>query len=572
MMSGYSDSVVAASTAEASAKAQPHLLRVLIVDDNAVNLAVLGKLLRKNFSHLLDSPPVAVDSALKALQLLQDNVYDLILMDIQMPFLSGVDCTRRIRQGIDGVLAANRQTTIVAVTTAVGTEPEALYRRSGFDGLIGKPVKSEAMTELLEPLLAAAREAAPSVETLTIKGQAVTPPLPVVPITGERCFFIPQSSGTDSANSTAPSITETRNFEALLKEQTRISLFRYGACAIARTNSAAGVSDRRRIRDYDIESSSSSPSIGSSDDEKVRRGADADVHETMAEDTDSSRVRSSSSGPSPKWSRAGRGHSITISQSGLNEQIHREMQAADMHVPSQRVRQRPQPARLSAPMLVFQRPSPDKALAGFDMTTEDATEDEEESFAVDEPLSPFSHFGNSGNGNMTSQLFASLQQRTQQQPSPSKSRSSPSAPFGSRWTGNVYGVTRRSSSMGGSASSGDSSSPGSGASSSRSGSLAMDFDGEGTTPLTTPDNESAHFALAPIDEHKVGSALDSLPSPLSSPHDEGKLEYPMVGRGGSATLPRKTSPWRPPLERQTATRDVVTVAKVLHDQFKDFRL
>lgn len=587
MMPGPFDSVTAVPAAESSPQIQPHLLRVLIVDDNAVNLAVLAKLLRKKFSHLLDGPPVAVDSALKALQLLQHNVYDLILMDIQMPFLSGVDCTRRIRQGVDGVLTANRQTTIVAVTTAIGTEPEALYRRSGFDGLIGKPVKSEAMTQLLEPLLAAAREAAPSVESIVSKGQTITPPLPVVPITGERCFFMPQTSGdTESAKDTAPSITKTRNFEALLKEQTRISLFRYGACAIARTNSAAGVSDRRRIRDYDVESSSSSPSIGSSEDEKMRRRAGTSA---LMPDTESSRVRPSSNGPSPKWSRAGRGHSLTISQSGLNEQIYREMQAADMHVRSPRVSQRPHPTRLSAPTIVFQQPSPDKVLAGSDTNTEDATEGDEENYATDEPLSPFSYFGNSGNRNVSSQLFASLQQRDQhlqQQPSPSKSRSNSSAAFAARWTGGPYGANRRSGSMGGSVSSADSSSPGSGSSSSRSGSLSTDFDGPSTTPLTTPDNEHSHFALAPIEEHKAGCVLEALPSPVLSPSNSNdddddvhidvdadvKATFPKVPKAGSATLPgTKTSPWRPPLERQTATREVVTVARVLQEQFKDFR-
>jgi hypothetical protein len=118
--------------------------------------------------------------------------------------------------------------------------------------------------------------------------------------------------------------------------------------------------------------------------------------------------------------------------------------------------------------------------------------------------------------------------------------------------------------------------------------LSTDFDGPGTTPLTTPDNEHSHFALAPIEEHKTACMLEALPSPHSSPNydddnnahidvdvdaDAVKAMFPKVPRTGSATLPRtKTSPWRPPLERQTATREVVTVARVLHEQFKDFRI
>ncbi|PWN28735.1 CheY-like protein, partial [Jaminaea rosea] len=135
-----------------NAHADKHLLRVLVVDDNALNLSVLTRLLKKKFSDILDGPPVAVDSGLKALQLLRSNVFDVILMDIEMPFLSGVDCTKRIRAGQDGVLQINRTARIVAVTTAVGDEPEILYRRTGFDGLIGKPVVYDSINELLAPL------------------------------------------------------------------------------------------------------------------------------------------------------------------------------------------------------------------------------------------------------------------------------------------------------------------------------------------------------------------------------------------------------------------------------------
>lgn len=279
-----------------------HLLRVLVVDDNALNLSVLTKLLRKKFAHMLDDAPVAVDSGLKALQLLRENVYDVVLMDIQMPFLSGVDCTQRIRQGADGIIEANRFATVVAVTTATGDEPEALYRRSGFDGLIAKPVRQNAMDELLSPLLSAARDAASEVDVIDVNGSPTMPPLPMSPIDGDRLFFLPTDrKGSDCA----PEITKSRNFELLLKEQTRISLHRYGANAMARTGVLPGVSDRRRLRQYDDEASDELDPLAPSRLRELAR-------------------------------HRRRPGSLTISQSDLNAQIQREMEAAKLFLPRSR--------------------------------------------------------------------------------------------------------------------------------------------------------------------------------------------------------------------------------------------
>ena len=111
-------------------------LRVMIVDDNHINLTLLERLLNRRFAHLLEEPPTAVDSALKAIQLLRHNVYDCIFMDIQMPLLSGLEASIRIRKAEDNVLSINSGCHIVAVTTVVSTEPEAAYRRARMDGMI----------------------------------------------------------------------------------------------------------------------------------------------------------------------------------------------------------------------------------------------------------------------------------------------------------------------------------------------------------------------------------------------------------------------------------------------------
>lgn len=319
-----------AQALDTAAKGQPHMLRVLVVDDNALNLAVLTRLLRKRFSHMLDGAPVAVDSALKALQLLRENVFDVILMDIQMPFLSGVDCTERIRAGVEGVLDTNRYATIIAVTTATGVEPEELYRRSGFDGIIGKPVKFEVMQEFLTPLHRVASDASHQIAPISLDGQLVTPAIPVMPLIGERIFFVP-SVHRNSPH--APSITLSADFETLLKQQTRTSLRRFGAYAISRTGTLPGSSDRRRLRQYDNgdddsssqgSSGASSPPASSTTDESIT----TDDPSLGTRDL-SSRLKRGSSIDRPFLHR--RQASLTISQSHLQYQLQQEMKAAELN-------------------------------------------------------------------------------------------------------------------------------------------------------------------------------------------------------------------------------------------------
>lgn len=357
------------SSAPLDDTAAPHLLRVLVVDDNAINLALHTRMIRRRFSDILDGPPVAVDSGLKALQLLRENVFDLILLDIQMPFLSGVDCTKRIRAGADGILESNRRTTIIAVTTAIGQEPESLYRSSGFDGLISKPLLSSCLQELLAPLLESARLAASTVPPIEVAGRSMLPPLPSAPIHGERIFFVP--TGQQSAGGTSSSTTDGSHFAQLLEEQTRASLLRYGACAIARTGSLPGAPDRRKIREYDDGSHSPPPLVDES----------ADTTATLS--SKSTRRR-----PSHKFQslRSRHGGSVTISQSGLNEQLLKEMASVNLSA----ISPEEVPTGQGSWSVDVTSPLPRPALRRHSSNIMEQYE-----LPEDEPLSPFAHFGNS---------------------------------------------------------------------------------------------------------------------------------------------------------------------------------
>lgn len=107
-------------------------MKVLLVDDNWINLAILSQTLRKHMSHMIDHLEVA-KSGVKALELLNIQSYDLVLLDIDMPILNGIETARHIRQSTTeyDVLACNRTIPIVAVTTNDSAEWKRAYYDAG---------------------------------------------------------------------------------------------------------------------------------------------------------------------------------------------------------------------------------------------------------------------------------------------------------------------------------------------------------------------------------------------------------------------------------------------------------
>ncbi|KAK0517774.1 sensitivity to red-light reduced protein, partial [Tilletia horrida] len=170
--SSVAEAAVAAAAAAAAASADIPM-RVLLVDDNPLNLALLLRLLHRRFAEQLDveQPPIALTDSTVALDLLKgvmpvadavrvatpltvrrtmpddarakaaanalDNPHPSfthIMLDIHMPAISGLSLARRIR-GLPSA-SANRDAKLLACTTAVRHEEQRLYRAGGFDGLI----------------------------------------------------------------------------------------------------------------------------------------------------------------------------------------------------------------------------------------------------------------------------------------------------------------------------------------------------------------------------------------------------------------------------------------------------
>jgi CheY-like chemotaxis protein len=106
-------------------------LHILLVDDNAINLQILSRLLNLHMSVSIEHMEL-VKSGVKALEVLKCRPFDLILMDIDMPILNGIETTKHIRSSTEfDILPRNRKIPIVAVTTNDSSKWRATYKEIG---------------------------------------------------------------------------------------------------------------------------------------------------------------------------------------------------------------------------------------------------------------------------------------------------------------------------------------------------------------------------------------------------------------------------------------------------------
>ncbi len=118
----------------------PPPLRILMVEDNRINQKVTLSLLRR-IGYYAD----IVGDGLEAIAQLQQEDYDLILMDLQMPNLDGIAATRRIRREFP----TDRQPYIVALTANTTLEDRRLCFEAGMNDFAKKPIRLAALAAVL---------------------------------------------------------------------------------------------------------------------------------------------------------------------------------------------------------------------------------------------------------------------------------------------------------------------------------------------------------------------------------------------------------------------------------------
>ncbi|MBO2011080.1 ATP-binding protein [Hymenobacter negativus] len=128
-------------------------LRALLVEDNEINREVVRFILEE-WGVVLEE---AVDGE-QGLQMLKDHDYDVVLMDIQMPGLSGVEVTEAVRLLPDPIRA---QVPILALTANAFRKDTERYRAAGMNDYLAKPFEEDELYRKLDALRTAPRNTAP---------------------------------------------------------------------------------------------------------------------------------------------------------------------------------------------------------------------------------------------------------------------------------------------------------------------------------------------------------------------------------------------------------------------------
>ncbi len=120
---------------------QEHPLCILLVEDNLINQKVALRMLER-----LGYEADVAYNGLEALEALSKKQYDLILMDIQMPEMDGLQATQHIRQDWE----ASQQPRIVAVTANALMGDRETYLASGMNDYVSKPIKAAELQRVLQ--------------------------------------------------------------------------------------------------------------------------------------------------------------------------------------------------------------------------------------------------------------------------------------------------------------------------------------------------------------------------------------------------------------------------------------
>ena len=132
-------------------RAPSQSLRLLVVEDNVINQRVALRLLQH-----LGYEPDQVSSGEQALQAVAARPYDVVLMDIQMPGLDGVQAARHIvsQRGAQGLPR------IIAMTANAMPGDRETYLDAGMDGYLPKPIELDGLAAVLEQVGVLARQGA----------------------------------------------------------------------------------------------------------------------------------------------------------------------------------------------------------------------------------------------------------------------------------------------------------------------------------------------------------------------------------------------------------------------------
>lgn len=117
--------------------------RILLVEDNPINLFMMQTLLGK-FQCRVDT----AETGSEALERLATEDYKVVLLDIQLPDIGGVEVCRRIRSGEDGI--RNPAIPVIALTAHAMNGDREKFLDAGMNDYLSKPINLTALIETLK--------------------------------------------------------------------------------------------------------------------------------------------------------------------------------------------------------------------------------------------------------------------------------------------------------------------------------------------------------------------------------------------------------------------------------------
>jgi len=158
--------------------------RILAVDDNEANLKLVLALLEE-----CELKAWGATSGFEALALTRQMPFDLVLMDLQMPGMDGVETTARIRE-LD---REPHHTSIIALTAHAMASEQAQLRQQGFDGYMPKPISSRQLKALVHEYTGHEVPRSPVQESITEIRDTRSTPRPSSRRMQEGCVSIEES-------------------------------------------------------------------------------------------------------------------------------------------------------------------------------------------------------------------------------------------------------------------------------------------------------------------------------------------------------------------------------------------
>lgn len=126
-------------------------LKILVVEDVALNREVAQGLLERDGHQVW-----LVEDGEAALELCQRQGFDLLLLDVQLPGISGIELCRELRRRP----GPNRQARIFALTASVQPALVRSYLEAGMQGILGKPLQMDSLRQVLATAEQASEELA----------------------------------------------------------------------------------------------------------------------------------------------------------------------------------------------------------------------------------------------------------------------------------------------------------------------------------------------------------------------------------------------------------------------------